>query len=433
MELKEGGDLEQGKVKAVSTKSNESVAFWIVTFMFFLWGIPNNLNDILIKQFMKSFEISRFEAGLTQSAFYFGYFVLSLPAGYVMRKYSYKMGLLIGLVLFGVGCLLFYPSAKSENYTYFLFSLFTIASGLSFLESISNVFIIASGPPETAEKRLNLAQAFNPLGCISGIIIGTLFILSGKELSPNEKSEMIKENTYNDYIKAEMMQVVRPYVFLGAFVLSLAVVIYKTKFPDFAERPDMPTESKLNDRQVFNDRTFLVGWISQFLYVGAQVSVWSYYLQYVQEYGKFNEKTAGGYLSATIIVFSAGRFITTYLMNFSRPGTILTLYSLISCILCIISGVFPSKSTIYVLGFVSFFMAPMFPTIFSLGLKNLGNKNLNVKFGGSVMVMAIIGGAILTPFVGYVTEKGGSIAVGMVVPGVCFGLISCFSLFVLSK
>src|ERR1700760_1529575 len=174
--------------------------FFIVTGLFFLWGVPNNLNDVLIRQFMKSFEISRFQAGLVQSAFYLGYFLLALPAGLLMKRYGYKPGLIAGLLLFAGGCFLFLPAAHLDRYSLFLAALFIMASGLAFLETASNPLIAKLGPDETSEQRLNLAQAFNPLGCIAGILAGTAYIFSGVELSGAQVSAMQVSGTYASYL-----------------------------------------------------------------------------------------------------------------------------------------------------------------------------------------------------------------------------------------
>jgi FHS family L-fucose permease-like MFS transporter len=183
--------------------------FFLVTALFFLWGIPNNLNDVLIRQFMKSFSISRFQAGLVQSAFYLGYFVLALPAGLLMRKWGYKAGFITGLLLFGTGAFLFWPAAIVGRYWSFLLALFVIASGLSFLETASNPFIAQCGDPRTSERRLNFSQAFNPLGSITGVLLGTAFIFSGVELSPQQISSMQAAGTLQSYLREETLRVVR--------------------------------------------------------------------------------------------------------------------------------------------------------------------------------------------------------------------------------
>jgi len=193
--------------------------FVLVTVLFFLWGIPNNLNDVLIRQFMKSFEISRFQAGLVQSAFYLGYFLFAMPAAFLMRRYGYKFGFIAGLLLFGAGALLFWPAALAGQYGYFLAALFVVASGLAFLETASNPFVAQMGDEESAARRLNFAQAFNPLGAISGVLAGTFFIFSGVELTPAQVAAKQAEHTYRAYLHTEIMRVVAPYMAIGVFAL----------------------------------------------------------------------------------------------------------------------------------------------------------------------------------------------------------------------
>ena len=209
--------------------------FVLITGLFFLWGIPNNLNDVLIRQFMKSLELSRFQAGLVQSAFYLGYFLLALPAGLLMKRRGYKPGFLTGLFLFATGCFLFFPAANSGRYGFFLAALFVMASGLAFLETASNPFVAQLGPTASSEHRLNLAQAFNPLGCITGILVGTAFIFSGVELSHTQVAAMQAAGTYAAYLHKETMRVVAPYFALGGLALLWAIMIGVTRFPAFIE------------------------------------------------------------------------------------------------------------------------------------------------------------------------------------------------------
>src|ERR1700676_1825804 len=206
-------------------------AFLLVTGLFFLWGVPNNLNDVLIRQFMKSFDLSRLQAGLVQSAFYMGYFVLATPAALLMRKLGYKAGFVIGLLLFGLGTFLFWPAAVAGRYAFFLLALFVIASGLAFLETASNPFIAQLGDPESSERRLNFSQAFNPLGAITGALVGTVFIFSGVELSPQEIAAFKAQHIYEAYLRSETLRVVKPYLIIGAVAVLWAIVILRTNFP----------------------------------------------------------------------------------------------------------------------------------------------------------------------------------------------------------
>src|ERR1700690_2239200 len=263
--------------------AGQLVPFFLVTALFFLWGIPNNLNDVLIRQFMKSFAITRFQAGLVQSAFYMGYFVLAMPAALIMRKMGYKAGFVIGLFLFGLGTFLFWPAALAGRYIFFLLALFVIASGLSFLETASNPFIAQLGDPESSERRLNFSQAFNPLGSITGVLIGTAFIFSGVELSSSQVDSLKSQHLYDAYLRSETLRVVKPYLALGVLAIFWAVLIIRTKFPSIQSEHEAGGDHG-RFRELFKYPHFMLAVLAQFLYVGAQVGTWSYFIQYVQDY-----------------------------------------------------------------------------------------------------------------------------------------------------
>ncbi|HET8635422.1 MAG TPA: MFS transporter, partial [Acidobacteriaceae bacterium] len=238
MSVSETGAAASGKRTPSSEKSflptGQLFPFFLVTGLFFLWAVPNNLNDVLIRQFMTSFAISRLQAGLVQSAFYLGYFLLAIPAAMLMRRSGYKAGFLTGLALFGTGAILFWPAAIVDRYSFFLVALFIVAAGLSFLETAANPFIAQFGPPETSERRLNFSQAFNPLGSIAGVLLGTVFIFSGIELTAPQIAHLKALGEYSAYLHSETMRVVHPYVVLGIIVWAWAIVIAFTRFPVLA-------------------------------------------------------------------------------------------------------------------------------------------------------------------------------------------------------
>ena len=400
-------------------------AFILVTALFLFWGIPNNLNDILIKQFMKSFEISRLQAGFIQSAFYMGYFLLSMPAALLMRRYGYKAGLVVGLLLYGTGTYLFWPAAHIREYGFFLFALFVIASGLAFLETGANPFIAQLGDPRTSERRLNFSQAFNPLGAVTGVLVGTVFILSGIELTPAEIEAMKAAGTYDAYLEHETMRVVAPYLVLGTVMFLWAVLILLTRFPRIAEEAEPEhARPKGRFRDLFHHRHFVLGVIAQCFYVGAQVGTWSYYIQYVQDYTGLPEKSAGYFLTGTLVAFGVGRFTATWLMKYVQPSLLMGVYGAINVGLTAVAAAFPGWVGVWAVFFTSFFMSLMFPTIFALGIKELGP---NTKLGGSLIVMAIIGGAIFTPLMGLVFELTRSMALAMLVPGVCYAFVTYYA------
>lgn len=405
--------------------AGQLLPFILVTALFFLWGIPNNLNDVLIRQFMKSFAISRFQAGLVQSAFYIGYFLLAMPAALLMRRAGYKAGIVTGLVLYALGTFLFWPAAIAGRYEFFLLALFVIASGLAFLETAANPFIAQLGDPESSERRLNFSQAFNPLGSITGVLIGTIFIFSGVELSPQEVAARKLEGVYEAYLRAETFRVVKPYLVIGVVALIWAVLIFRTKFPSIQAEHENSAEDHGRFSELFRYPHFLLAVLAQFLYVGAQVGTWSYFIQYVQEYTHQPEKVAGYFLTGTLAAFGVGRFLSAYLMRFVAPNKLMAFYSVANIVLAGIGVLLPGWFGLWCVFLTSFFMSLMFPTIFALGLKGLGP---NTKIGGSLLVMAIVGGAVLTPLMGLISEKSGSIALAYSVPLLAYVYIAFYSL-----
>jgi FHS family L-fucose permease-like MFS transporter len=406
--------------------AGQLVPFILVTFLFFLWGIPNNLNDVLIRQFMKSFSISRFQAGLVQSAFYMGYFLLAMPAALVMRKAGYKTGFIIGLLLYSVGAFLFWPAALMGQYGYFLCALFVIASGLSFLETASNPFIAQLGEPATSEQRLNFSQAFNPFGAISGALIGTTFIFSGVELTPAQIAAQQAAGSYQTYLKTETLRVITPYLVLGCITLFWAFLIWRTKFPAIQSEHENSKEDHGRFRELLRYPHFLLAVVAQFFYVGAQVGTWSYFIQYVQDYTHQPEKVAGYFLTGTLAAFGVGRFVSAYLMRFIAPNKLMGAYAVINIALAAAGVLHPGWVGLWAIFLTSLFMSLMFPTIFALGLKGLGP---NTKIGGSLIVMAIIGGAVLTPAMGLISEKFHSISLAYSVPLVAYIIIALYSFF----
>lgn len=415
---------EQNKAaSARSVTGRYTVPLILIVSLFFLWGMANNLNDILIKQFKKAFELSDFQSALVQSAFYFGYFVLAVPASLVMRRYNYKTGIIIGLLLYATGAFLFYPAAEIGSYGFFLLALFIIASGLAFLETAANPYVTALGKPDTATFRLNLAQAFNPIGCVTGILVGQHFIFSGIEHSREALSQMSPE-ALKAYYASETHAVQLPYLVIGAVILFFALMIGFTKFPEVKDEENTGSISVKNSLKfIFSKRHFSMAVVAQFFYVGAQVCVWSYLIRYTQStIPGTPEKTAANYLTASLVVFALGRFIGTWLLKKFRDSKLLCFYAMINIGLSVVAIAFPGVAGLYALVAASFFMSIMYPTIFSLGIKNLG---AHTKLASSVLVMAIIGGALMTMIMGKISDLT-NIATAMMVPMVCFIVIAYY-------
>ncbi len=399
-------------------------AFALVTGLFLLWGIANNLNDVLIRQFMKSFELTRLQAGLVQSAFYIGYFVFSVPAAIVMRRRGYKFGLVAGLLLYSLGTFLFLPAAAARSYSLFLLALFVIASGLGFLETGANPLIAQLGAPESAVRRLNFSQAFNPLGAITGVLIGTLFIFSGVELKAPDIARLKLAGTYDAYLHHETMRVVPPYMAIGAVVLLWAFLIYRTPFPAVAGAQSTSSEEPRGSyRELLRYPHFLLAVLAQFCYVGAQVGTWSYFIQYVQDYTSLPEKTAGYFLTGTLAGFGVGRFGSSHWMKAVSASTLMGLFAVANVLLVTVGILFPGWIGLWAIFLTSFFMSLMFPTIFALGIKGLGPYT---KLGSSLLVMAIIGGAVFPALMGYVSDLT-SIRTAFAVPLFCYLYIWYFA------
>ncbi len=397
--------------------------FVLVTTLFFLWGIPNNLNDVLIRQFLKSFAITRFQAGLLQSAFYMGYFLLAMPAALIMRKLGYKFGFIVGLSLFSLGAILFWPAAIITSYSFFLVALFVIASGLAFLETAANPFIAKLGDEQSAARRLNFAQAFNPLGSITGVLIGTVFIFSGVELDAHQIQVLQDGHTYAAYLRSETMRVVVPYLVLGGLTLTILILIAVTKFPTSIRDTEENTAEGNTFRAMLHAPQFLLAVPAQFACVGAQVGSWSYFIPYVQSYTHQPEKVAGYILTASLVGFGIGRFFSAWLMRFIQPAKLMGIYCVVNTCLAALVIAFPGWIGVGALSLTSFFMSLLFPTIFALGIRGLGE---NTKLGSSLLIMAIIGGAVLTPIMGLISVHV-NLAFAYVVPMLAFVFIAFFS------
>lgn len=396
----------------------------LIISLFFLWGMANNLNDILITQFKKVFTLSDFKAGLVQSAFYTGYFVFSIPAALWMKRFGYKAAVVFGLLLYATGAFLFYPAAAQREYVLFLGALFVIASGLAFLETSANPLIVAMGDPSTAERRLNFAQSFNPFGCIAGIFIGREFILSGNEPTAEELTAMSAAQLELFY-QTESQAVQGPYLVIGLAVLAWALLVLIVKFPRIdSKTADQHSGSWADYKTLLRNGEFMFGVAAQFFYVGAQVCIWSFMIRYGQEtVPGTGEKTLANYLMGSLVVFMIGRFVATALMGRFRAAWLMWVYALANVALCAYAILVPSHSGLLALAATSFFMSLMFPTIFALSIKNLG---LLAKAGSSLVIMAIIGGAVLTAVMGLLSDLT-SIHLAVCVPLVCFVVIALYA------
>jgi FHS family L-fucose permease-like MFS transporter len=397
----------------------------LIVSLFFLWGMANNLNDPLIKHFKKLFTLSDFGSGLVQSAFYLGYFLFAIPAALFMQRFSYRAAVILGLVLYGAGALLFYPAGEMQSYGFFLAALFVIASGLAFLETSANPMVATLGPPEDSERRLNFAQSFNPLGSIAGVFIGRTFILSGIEYSPQQLQAMTPQ-AIGAWHGREAAAAETPYIIIGIGVLVWAVLIALTRFPAPATSHAEGIGNVGRFGELLRRGRYMFGVFAQFCYVGAQVGIWSYTIRYVQqELPGTSEKTAADLIIVALALFAAGRFTGTALMRFVAPLRLLAIFGFINIILCAVAAMAGGAVGLGALTLSSFFMSIMFPTIFAASIRGLGDLT---KLGSSLVVMAIIGGAVFTAAMGLVSDATGHIRFAMLVPLACFVAVAAFAM-----
>lgn len=402
-----------------NTKSSYLVPFILVTSLFFLWGFAHNLDPILIPHLKKSFTLSTMQATLVDSAVFIAYFIMALPAGFIIKKLGYKMGIISGLLFFAIGCFLFVPAANYQSYNYFLIALFIIACGLTILETAANPYAAALGDPATSTLRLNLAQSFNGLAAALAPVIGARIILT-KSFSDIELSEMT-ETARKMALASEAATVKMPYIILGIVLLciaSLFTFIHLPKIKDDAEKG-----ASKSIFHAFKHKHLTWAVIAQFFYVGAQVSVFSLFILYATKSADLTEVTAADYLGACGIAFLIGRFLGTFLMKYIKPERLLMLYSFSNILLSLVAIFSTGMITVYAVVGICFFMSIMFPTIFSLGIKDLKG---DTAYGSSLIIMSIVGGAILPRAFGFISDETKNIQLGYFVPLVCFAVTLFF-------
>jgi FHS family L-fucose permease-like MFS transporter len=396
--------------------------FALIVSLFFLWALANNFNDILIRQFQKSLGLNRAQAGFIQFVFYIGYFVIALPAGLLMRRLGYRAGILVGLGLYAAGALLFFPASLMLSFNMFLVALFVIAAGAACLETTANAYVGFFGAEETGVQRLNLAQAFNGLGACLAPVIGGLLIFSGVEHSQTALHAMSPAELAA-YRASEAATVQLPYVLLALAALAIAAAVAVARMPDARDATDAPLGVQL--RQIARHRPLTGAVIAQFFYVGAQVGVWSYFIDFVKDVTPWiSERQAAFLLSASLVLFMIGRFSGTAIMTRIRPAVLLGLYALANVVLCTIAALASGWIALGALILVSFFMSIMFPTIFALGVEGLGPAR---PLGSSCIIMAIIGGAIFPPLMGLVAVETGRLPPALLLPAACFICIAIYA------
>jgi FHS family L-fucose permease-like MFS transporter len=415
------------------------VPFILITSLFALWGFANDITNPMVSAFKKILELSNTQASWVQAAFYGGYFTMALPAAYVAKKYSYKTGILVGLALYAFGAILFYPAAAMENYFFFLLALYILTFGLAFLETTANPFILDMGPKETATQRLNLAQAFNPLGALSGLFVAQVFILAALQSDDvDARGQGIYESltgTAKAAVKtADLAMIRNPYVGLGVFILLIFIVIALVKMPE------KKTEEKAQDSmwdsivRIFKKERFVGGVLAQMFYVGAQIMCWTYIYQYAENLG-INNTDAVNYAYAALGIFLVGRFICTYLMKFINSGKLLMALALFAVVFCLGTIFIQGIGGLYSLVLVSLCMSLMFPTIYGIALHGLADDS---KTASAFLVMAIVGGAFMPILQGLILDVGGAgyadtlifgvpeVNFSFVLPLLCFAIVALY-------
>ncbi len=427
---------EKQKYPVVSKKV--LLPFILITSLFALWGFANDITNPMVSAFKKILELNNTQASWVQAAFYGGYFTMALPAAFVVKKYSYKVGILVGLALYALGALLFYPAAAMENYYFFLLALYVLTFGLAFLETTANPFILSMGAEETATQRLNLAQAFNPLGALSGLLVAQVFILGALgsddlDAEGNSIYETLGATAKASIKTADLLVIRNPYVGLGIFVIFMMFLILLVKIPE--NRKEENVVSMWDSiRRIFKKERFVGGVLAQLFYIGAQIMCWTYIYQYAENLGIDNAH-AVDYAYAALGVFLLGRFLCTYLLRFINSGKLLMILALLAIACCAGTIFIQGIGGLYSLVLVSFCMSLMFPTIYGIALNGLGD---DAKPASAFLVMAIVGGAFMPVLQGLVLDLGGTayddvrimgvpeVNFSFVLPLICFTVVALY-------
>jgi MFS transporter, FHS family, L-fucose permease len=403
-----------------NTKKNFLFPFILVTSLFFFWGFLHNLDPILIPHLRRAFSLTTLQASLVDSAVFIAYFLMAIPAGMIIKKHGYKTGILIGLGLFAIGCFLFVPAANTMLYAFFLTALFIVACGLTILETAANPYATILGDPATSTQRLNFAQSFNGLAAFLAPIVGYYLILSKDPLKDDALAAMT-ENARTAYLLSETSSVKLPYIILGCVILIIAAVFFFTKLPDIRDKDEQ--EGQKGFLHAFKHKHLTWAVVAQFCYVGAQVCITSLLVLYATKAVGITDKQASYYSGAAGLAFMLGRFVGTALMQVVAPPKLMAIYAVICVLLMSVTILGSGIITVYAIIGVAFFMSIMFPTIFALGIKDLG---ADTKPGSSLIIMSIVGGAVFPPIMGYIADVTKHFQYGYIVPLICFAVVGWF-------
>ena len=394
---------------------------------FTAWGIAADLTTPMVAGFKRIFDMSTFQASLVQLAYFGAYFLLALPAAFINQRFGYKTGILTGLGLAAIGAFAFYPAAKIQTYEAFLIALFAIAAGCSILETSANPYVLSLGPEETATRRLNFAQAFNPVGTNIGVLLASALIYP--KLSDPVDIATLTPAQLQTIRAGELGAVMGPYLGLGMLLLLIAVAIASQKAPPIVEEfPDAgPHDGGTAGlfRVLWRMKRYRYGVVAQFFNVAAQVCTWTFLIQYVQQALGGSLQKGGFFLQISLLVFLASRFLMTWIIGFVRATKMLAVLAFLAVALCAFAMVSPNLAGVIALVAVSFCLSLMFPTIYGVALKGLGPAT---KFGAAGLVMAIVGGAIM-PLVQGALVDATSPAISFIVPAVCFAAVGLYALY----
>ncbi|QOD61993.1 L-fucose:H+ symporter permease [Polaribacter haliotis] len=435
------------KIPVVSKKV--LIPFILVTSLFALWGFANAVTDPMVNAFKKVLELTNTQASWVQMAFYGGYFCMAIPAALFMRKYSYKVGVLIGLGLYAVGALLFYPAAITEQFWFFCLGLYVLTFGLAFLETAANPYILAMGAKETATQRLNLAQSVNPIGLIAGLLVAKFFVYDNLQSDDIANFGALDE-AKRAMIKVADLAVIRdPYVILGLVILVVFVLFLVNKMPQSKEEGTMPSLGE-TFKKLLSNRKYVLGVIAQILYVGAQIMTWTYIYQYAEAIDLANANVVGyekidvfTYQFIAFVLFTVGRIVGTAMLRFMSPGKLLMSFALLAGVFVLTAIFVDGIFGLYGVVGVSFAMSLMFPTIYGIALNDLTEEQS--KVGSAGLVMAIVGGALLPMLQGIIIDAGGrgvadtkilgvaEINFSFILPLICFAYIAWYGLTVFKK
>lgn len=408
--------------------------FIIITSLFALWGFANDITNPMVAAFQTVMELSAFEASWVQCAFYGGYATMAIPAALFIRKFSYKSGILLGLGLYAIGAFLFIPAASMQNFLFFCMSLYILTFGLAFLETTANPFILSLGSKDTSTRRLNLAQAFNPMGSLSGMAVASLIVLpslwSDRRNAAGETIFHTLSDAEKTTIRLHDLEVIRnPYVILGLVVVTIFIIILLKKMPQTAAN-DKQDPTKLTLKRLWNNSIYREGVLTQTFYVAAQIMVWTFIIQYADNLG-INKATAQNYNIIAMSLFLCSRFICTFLMKYINSRILLAIFGL-GAIICTTGTIFiVGMPGLYCLVGISAFMSLMFPTIYGIALENVESKDTSL--GAAFLVMAIVGGAVMPPLQGLIIDQGlvaglPAVNASFVLPLICFIIITIYGI-----